>query len=789
MFAPRGERMNAEQEILVKRLEEAGLSTRRFLKVGKGGPAFEKGEDKAAFDTFDFNSGRCLYGPDDFQLWPRWGVCGGGGLVLVDKDNRTMTAKLDSVLPPTFDVLSPRRKLPQSYYLVEGGEVPNKFLFLLGDKEGSGEVRAQNQYLVAPGTEIRFLDLQTGEEKTGRYTILHDRPIARVSYADFMKAVEPYFGSAPSQRITHKQMREGVSAGSRHSQGIKYATLLVGAKGLDAATALHELRAWNQLNRPPLNDHDLVRMAQNASGYVAGKPHDPRQYFTLKENGKIDKFVPRRLGEDIKREHHFATHRESWTIYHYDDGAYRSDGKVEIRELARECLGEQGKDYYITEVEKHIQDTTFKRPEEFEPAPELLCVENGILNTVTRELKPHTPATIFLSKLDAEYNPEAKCPTVLKRLYEWTGGNMKDLIKLIQFAGFCLYRDYFVRKAIIIHGEGNNGKTTFILFMTRWLGVDSVASVKVQKLEKRFTAARLFGKLANLCDDLPGDEWFSTGSFKQATGGSPLEAEKKFKDEFLFCSYAKMLFTGNRMPIVSDDTLAFWNRIALISFGQQFSGGKVRNREDLLNEMLTDGERSGFLNLALEGLASLLNANEFYAMEDTEETKKKYMKISDPVMAFGHERAMSNPEANTVKRAIYAAYVDYCVEKGFPIKENNAFARSFKRVYPHIEDSEVVDDEGRRHNSWRGVDLMPIDEGNPEKIDNSPHVPQDTHVSGLYQMIAEQIGNDKSYIVDRGEYPAKPAKPTEAPPTEHPKKTPPKPSPVEDLGNIDSGRS
>lgn len=490
----------------------------------------------------------------------------------------------------------------------------------------------------------------------------------------------------------------------------------------------------------------------------------PYSYFSP---GRNPKFIPKKLADEITKEHHFATHYESWVIYHYDEGVYLPNGRVVIRELARERLGELAKEHYIIEVEKHIQDTTFKKVEAFDPPPELLCVKNGILNTITRELKPHTPTTIFLSKLPAEYNPEAKCPTILKRLYEWTGGNMNDMVKLIQFAGFCLYRNYFIRKAIIIHGEGDNGKTTYLLFMTRWLGESNVVGVKVQNLEKRFTAARLFGKLANLCDDLPGEEWFSTGSFKQATGGSPLEAEKKFKDEFLFCSYAKMLFTGNRMPIVSDNTLAFWDRIALIPFGQQFSGEKVRNREDLLKEMLTNDECSGFLNLALEGLASLLGASEFFAMEDMEETKKRYIKISDPVMAFGHERVMSDPEANTVKRTIYAAYVDYCREKGFGLKENNIFARSFKRVYPHIEDSEVYDEEGRRHNSWRGVALKPKDEEiPPERINNTPQVPHDSHVLRLFKSITRQLSQ---YKLDMGENPAEPAEPAGTPPTEPPK--------------------
>lgn len=265
------ERMNREQEILVKRLKEAGLSTKRFLKVGKGGPAFENGEDKAAFESFDFTSGSFLYAPEEFHLWPRWGICSGGGLVLIDKDNRTMVERLNSVLPASLDVLSPRRKLPGSYYLVEGSEVPNKILKLPGSEDGAGEIRSQNQYLVAPGTEIRFLDLKTGEKKTGTYTILHDRPIAKVKFGDFMAAVAPYLGSDPTQKITHEKIRNGVPRGTRHDQGIKLANLYIGVHKLDNPTALQAMRKWNEKNQPPMQDGDLVRMVDNAERHIAGR--------------------------------------------------------------------------------------------------------------------------------------------------------------------------------------------------------------------------------------------------------------------------------------------------------------------------------------------------------------------------------------------------------------------------------------------------------------------------------------------------------------------------------------
>jgi hypothetical protein len=255
--------MNAEQEILVKRLKEAGFDTRRFLKLNAEKAAFEK----------DWPSK--LYTPEEMGDHPYWGICGRDGLVLVDADKAAMESILRKILPPTFEVKSPRRGLPHFFYVVEGEPVPNKTLHLKGEEEGCGEIRAQNEYLVAAGTEIHYKDLKTSEPKIGRYIITQDRPFAKIQYADFMKAVEPYFGKDSTQKITFKQMREGVPQGTRHAQGIKYATFLAGVQQFDCDTALVEMRRWNQLNQPPMDDSDLIRMVENAAGYVAANFKQP----------------------------------------------------------------------------------------------------------------------------------------------------------------------------------------------------------------------------------------------------------------------------------------------------------------------------------------------------------------------------------------------------------------------------------------------------------------------------------------------------------------------------------
>lgn len=253
------------------RLKEAELSLRRFLKLNnKSPPTSETGWEKHPRSF------------EEIKLEKSYGIAGREGLVFIDVDREEVTAFIRKRLPPTFETISPRRKLPHFYFKVTNGEVQNTTLHLPDVKEGCGEIRAQNYYVVGPGSIINYKNLTTKKWETGKYKILNDRPIATVTYNIFMKVITPLLKSKDdpqgTQKITYKQMREGVPKGMRHAQGIRYATFLIKVQKFDASTTLHEMQTWNQLCKPPMNTKDIERMVKNAIAYPDRK--------TPKETGK-----------------------------------------------------------------------------------------------------------------------------------------------------------------------------------------------------------------------------------------------------------------------------------------------------------------------------------------------------------------------------------------------------------------------------------------------------------------------------------------------------------------------
>ena len=108
--------------------------------------------------------------------------------------------------------------------------------------------------------------------------------------------------------------------------------------------------------------------------------------------------------------------------------------------------------------------------------------------------------------------------------------------------GYCFYRRNELGKAFILTGDKSNGKSTFLSMVQNLLGEENIASLDLKELGDRFKTAELFGKLANVGDDI-GDEFIANAAiFKKLVTGDRVSAERKGQNPFEFNNYSKLLF-------------------------------------------------------------------------------------------------------------------------------------------------------------------------------------------------------------------------------------------------------
>ncbi|MDK2783462.1 MAG: putative primase/helicase [Thermococcaceae archaeon] len=415
----------------------------------------------------------------------------------------------------------------------------------------------------------------------------------------------------------------------------------------------------------------------------------------------VDEIKPHLVADILLANFHFATMVDTEEIYYYEAGVYKAGGEILIKKVLQNAfrklnIHDKLNQHFVNEVLEHIRRSTFTERSEFEW---IINVKNGLLDLRTLKLNPHTPEYKSLIQLPVIWNPNARCELWDEFISEIV--NPEDVKVLQEFAGYLLLRDCRFQKALMLVGSGANGKSTFIQVISQMLGKENCSFRSLHELiENRFASADLYGKLANIYDDLSSETITNTGIFKILVSGGEIQAEKKFKNSFRFQNFAKLVFSANKVPSTIDDTQAFYRRWIVITFPNQFVGDKA---DPYLLEKLTTPEcLSYILKWSLEGLKRLLKQGRFSYTHDFEELQESYLRVSSPVYAFVNDMLEQGSMDNKIpKDEVYGAYVQYCKEHKLPVVTKRAFSMQLPKYINAIDS--YTKREGKTVRAWSGI--------------------------------------------------------------------------------------
>lgn len=184
----------------------------------------------------------------------------------------------------------------------------------------------------------------------------------------------------------------------------------------------------------------------------------------------------------------------------------------------------------------------------------MIAFNNGLYNIVDDSFVAFTPEHIITNKIRWDYNPEAYSELADKTLNKIACDDPAIRALLEEAIGYCFYRRNELGKAFILIGDKSNGKSTFLSMVQTLLGEENIASLDLKELGDRFKTAEMFGKLANIGDDI-GDEFIANPAiFKKLVTGERVSAERKGQNPFEFNNYSKLLFSANNIPRIKDKT-------------------------------------------------------------------------------------------------------------------------------------------------------------------------------------------------------------------------------------------
>ena len=240
-------------------------------------------------------------------------------------------------------------------------------------------------------------------------------------------------------------------------------------------------------------------------------------------------------------------------------------------------------------------------------------------------------------------------------------------------------------KAFILTGDKLNGKSTFLDMITTLIGASNIAALDLKELGERFKTAELFGKLANIGDDI-GDEFIADPSiFKKLVTGDRVNAEKKGKDPFDFNNYAKLLFSANNIPRVKDKTGAVQRRLLIIPFNARFSPDDPDFKPHIKYDLRSRESMEYLVLLGIEGLKRVLNNRSFTRSSKVEKELKEYEKTNNPIIGFYEDYGTEIENQPTAE--VYKNYLEYCIHNNFQPLSHIEFSRQINKRF----DFKIID--------------------------------------------------------------------------------------------------
>ncbi len=447
-------------------------------------------------------------------------------------------------------------------------------------------------------------------------------------------------------------------------------------------------------------DHGLNGNGHREAGERHLDPKDPKGLVKLLSDEILE-------GDDG----HYAQDAGG-KLYHYSEGVYKPAGERTIRVKVKKILEEAGLSQKwstnrANEVVEYIRvdaDELWDRP-----PTDRVNLLNGILDLSTGRFIDHYPKFLSTVQVPVSYDPACTCPAWEEFVKQTFPEDAQELAW--EVAAWLMVPDTSIQKAVLVLGEGANGKSTWMTGLMAFLGKRNLANLSLQKLETdRFAASRLVGKLANVCPDLPSQNLQSTGTFKALTGGDPIMGEYKYRDNFEFLPYARLVFSANHAPRSGDASHAFYRRWIVIPFDRTFEPHEQRPRSEIDAELSDPRELSGLLNRAL-AVFHKVKREGFTESESMKEAHEEFRNSTDPFSVWLDRHTLDDPGAMVARDELRGHYNRYCEQTGKPGMTPTSFGRAIKRARPKLGDAQRTWNGTPNTRVYLGIGLASDSEG------------------------------------------------------------------------------
>ena len=657
----------------------------------------------------------------DIEPWVstgnNYGVMGGEGeLIILDADQKRISEIAESDLPKTFTVKTP--KCGHHYYFL-CAEITRKIV-LNKDKEHFGEI-------ISSGAQVVGCGSIHPDTKTP-YELFRDLGITRISREEIFSPLAEFL-------VGDKQLYDGIKPEDLdiltvlQKNGIELKKL---SGQYSCAHPIHGSKTGMNLVVHPQKNvwkcfrcdsgggtllliavlERIIECHEAKPGILRGdlfkrvvKIAEEKYGFKIQKQAGIvvpaglwnDEWNAKRLVERHAGLIRNCDHLGGWHVW--NKKAWVADEIHSITALARDTVGtfhdylhdmdEDGQQAFIKHIRSSGNETKLKamanvarswpkmsvRSDDFDADPYLLNCQNGVVQLKTGKLIPHSPDLLLTKICNTHYDSTARCPEWIKFLNTIFQGN-ENLITFIQKAvGYGLTGDVSQQIFFILHGDGANGKSTFVETFYKILGSYAAITPTSTLIAKRGNeipndVARLKGARFIISSELERSKLLDEALVKRFTSEEPISARFLRQEFFEFKPTGKIFLSTNYKPTIRGTDDGIWRRIRLIPFEHKFEGA---NKIEKFADKFLLPELPGILAWAVRGF--LMMQDEGMKPPDiVMSATQEYKSAEDGVGAFLDEFCELDEWAEVSVSDLYAAF-----------KENSDFYMKKKEFNDYLE--------------------------------------------------------------------------------------------------------
>ena len=418
------------------------------------------------------------------------------------------------------------------------------------------------------------------------------------------------------------------------------------------------------------------------NGYVLPEPLEDNELDVILRDDAFEKpiffqgktFLHDAFANWMINQHHIK--RINGQLHIYKDGIY-SAGYRNIEYMMLKAYP-QMKDAQRKEVLKYIEVMCVDNS----PVADanLIAFKNGIYNITNDSLTAFSPDVVITNQIPWNYNPDAYSEVAEKTLAKMACQDIEIIQLLAECIGYCFFRRNELSVSMFLTGEKANGKSTFLQMIQDVLGVQNTSNLGLDELDERFAPVTMFGKLANIGDDISDD--FLRGKaiahFKKIVSGNMLKAENKGADLFFFKPFVKLIFSANQIPRMKDRTGAVLRRMVIIPFNATFSKTDP-DYDPYIAWKLKDVAVMEYLcKIGVEGLKRILENNSFTQSQKVDAEIKEYTEYNNPILLFLSETE-EDEIINQETRLVHSQYEIFCNTYGFEAMGLATFSKEINR--------------------------------------------------------------------------------------------------------------